>query len=100
MSYFLCRLIASRPSFPADMTPAERETMQKHAAYWRELLAQEKAIAFGPVADPKGVWGLGIVNVRDEQELGELLARDPALAIGMRWEKLPMLSLVYGGKPG
>ena len=93
-SHFLCRLIGPRPSFPADMSKAEAEVMQKHAAYWRELLAQGKAIAFGPVADPKGPWGLGLVAVRDEQELRELQARDPALALGMRYENLPMLALV------
>ena len=71
MSHYLCRLLGPRPTFPGDMTAAEREAMQRHAAYWRELLAQGKAIAFGPVADPKGVWGLGLVSVRDEAELRE-----------------------------
>jgi uncharacterized protein YciI len=93
-SHFLCRLIAPRPTFPADMTKAEAEVMQKHAAYWRELLAQGKAIAFGPVADPKGAWGLGIVTVRDEAELRELQRADPALQLGMRYEHLPMLAVV------
>jgi uncharacterized protein len=94
MSHYLCRLLGPRPTFPGDMTPAEREAMQRHAAYWRELLAQGKAIAFGPVADPKGVWGLGLVSVRDEAELRELQAKDPALGIGLRYENLPMLALV------
>jgi alkylation response protein AidB-like acyl-CoA dehydrogenase len=91
---FFCRLLPPRPSFAADMTSAERELMQRHAAYWRELLAQGKAIAFGPVADPKGAWGLGLLAVRDEHELRELQANDPALALGMRYDNLPMPALV------
>jgi hypothetical protein len=94
MSYFFCRLIPPRASFMVDMTPGERDVMQRHAAYWRELLGQGKVIAFGPVADPKGAWGLGIVSVRDEQELRELQAKDPALGLGMRYESLPMPAVV------
>ena len=93
-SHFLCRLIPPRPTFPADMTSAEAAVMQRHAAYWRELLAQGKAIAFGPVADPKGAWGLGLVRAGDEAELRELQSKDPALELGMRYESLPMLALV------
>ena len=79
------------------MTKSEAEVMQKHAAYWRELLAKGKAIAFGPVAEPKGGWGVGIVAVNDEQELRELQANDPAilLKLGMRYESLPMPAVVH-----
>ena len=95
--YFLCRLIAPRPTFPADMTPAEAEAMKKHAAYWSGLLERRSAIAFGPVADPKGAWGLGIVNVRDEAELRELQDNDPAIraGVGLKYEAYPMPRLVH-----
>ena len=34
--------------------------------YAAEMTAAEgKVIAFGPVMDPKGPWGVGIVSVRD-----------------------------------
>lgn len=38
MNYFLCKLIPPRLSFPADMTPAERQLMQEHAVFWRGLI--------------------------------------------------------------
>ncbi len=64
--YFLCRLIPPRPGFAQDMTPAEGEAMKRHAAYWAGLLAKKSVIAFGPVADPRGVWGLGLVHGEGE----------------------------------
>ena len=96
--YFLCRLIAPRPTFATDMTPAEAEAMKKHAAYWTALLEKKCAIAFGPVMDPKGAWGLGLVHVRDEAELRRLQDDDPAIraGIGLRYEALPMPRLVHG----
>jgi hypothetical protein len=38
--------------------------------------------------DPKGPWGAGIVSVRDESELRELQANDPAIRaqIGLAYE--------------
>jgi uncharacterized protein YciI len=95
--YFLCRLIPPRSTFPADITAAEAETMKQHVVYWTGLLAKKSVIAFGPVADPKGTWGMGIVDVRDETELRELQENDPARRIGMKYEAYPMPRLVHAG---
>jgi len=96
--YFLCRLIPPRPSFPYDMSEKEREAMNSHAAYWQALAASGTALAFGPVGDPKGAWGVGIVVVDDESELRSLQTEDPVIraGIGMTYEALPMPSLVLG----
>lgn len=90
---FLCRLLPPRASFPSDITPAEAETMQRHVAYWTALLDTGRAVAFGPVADPAGAWGLGLVTVADEAELRALRDADPALELGMRyeWHRMPRL---------
>ena len=97
--YFLCRLVPPRPTFAADMNREEADAMKRHASYWRELVAKEKAIVFGPVADPKGVWGVGIVAVEDEGEVNDLQAQDPAIRakIGLRYETHPMMNAVFGG---
>jgi len=39
------------------MTDEERAIMNEHVAYWTELLKQGKVYAFGPVMDPKGIYG-------------------------------------------
>jgi uncharacterized protein YndB with AHSA1/START domain len=95
--FFLCRLLPSRPTFMLDMTADERAVMQAHATYWRGKLAEGHVIAFGPVADPAGGFGVGIVAVRDEAELRTFQSEDPAIesGIGLRYEALPMLTAVY-----
>jgi uncharacterized protein YndB with AHSA1/START domain len=94
--FFLCKLYGPRPSFPADMTGAEGRAMHEHVAYWHRLLGEGTAIVFGPVADPTGVWGLGVVEVPDEAALAALAAADPTVrsGLGFRLETLPMLQAV------
>ena len=79
------------------MSEPEREAMTAHAAYWRGKLADGVAIAFGPVADPSGGWGVGLVAVADEATLRAFQHDDPAIRadIGLRYEALPMPRVVY-----
>ena len=97
--FFFCRLVPPRPSFAMDMTPDERAAMQRHVGYWMALLERGSAIVFGPVADPAGPWGLGVVRVRAGETLAGLVDADPAIlaGIGLRYETLPMLSAVARG---
>ena len=94
--YVFCRLVPPRPSFAMDMTPDERAAMLRHVGYWTALLERGTAIVFGPVADPAGPWGLGIVRVREGESLEALVGADPAIlaGIGLRYETLPMLRAV------
>jgi uncharacterized protein YciI len=90
--FFLMRLIPPRPTFPQDMSDAERQVMQAHVAYWAERVKEGRMIVFGPVADPSGPWGVGILRVKDEAEAHALKDQDPAVvaALGFRYEVLPM----------
>lgn len=67
-----------RPTFMQDMTDVERGIMQKHIAYWNNLMAEGKVLAFGPVLDPNGVYGLGIVEVENEDQVKAIISNDPA----------------------
>jgi uncharacterized protein YndB with AHSA1/START domain len=93
---FLCRLIPPRPTFMQDMTSDERAIMQAHGQYWHRKLAEGVAIAFGPVADPAGGWGLGIVEARDDAELQAFQSADSAIVSGrgFRYESLPFAQFV------
>jgi uncharacterized protein YndB with AHSA1/START domain len=95
-TYFV-RLIPPRPTFAQDMNADERAMMMEHVAYWRGKLADGAAIAFGPVLDPAGGWGLGLVRVRDEAELRAFQDGDPAIRSGrgFRYETLPLARLVH-----
>jgi len=96
--YFFCRLIGPRPTFAFDMNDEERKMMGEHAKYWRDKLEQGKAVVFGPVHDPAGPWGLGVVRVADEAELRAFEAGDPVISSGrgFRYEVMTMMAAVHG----
>jgi uncharacterized protein len=82
MSTFVFRLLASRPTFAVDMSAGEREIMGRHAAYWRPYIDAGQMVVFGPVLDDTGSWGLGVIEVEDEDELRAFASRDPAVTSG------------------
>lgn len=86
--YFL-KLNPPRPTFMMDMTPDEKAIMQKHVGYWNDLLNSGIAIVFGPVMDPKGGHGVGVVSVESEDHLKDIIAKDPANGLN-RYEYYPM----------
>ena len=70
MKYFLSKLLLPpRPTFPQDMTEAERELMQEHINYWKTLVDKRIAVIFDPVADSRGIRGLVIIETKEEQDL-------------------------------
>ena len=94
--FFLTRLIPPRPDFPRTMSTEEAAAMAKHAAYCRGLLASGQAVVFGPVADPAGVWGLGVVKAADEAAAMAITDADPVIrsGLGLRYEVVPMISAI------
>ena len=96
MGGFVLRLIGPRPTFPGDMTAAEAELMGQHSAYWRELTRAGTAVAFGPVLDPTGVYGLAVVRAIDELEARGVADADPVIRAeaGFTFEIAPMMALV------
>jgi uncharacterized protein YciI len=94
---FFFRLIPPRPDFAQTMTDAEQQVMQQHQAFWRELLAEGRVVVYGPVADPEGVWGLGVVRAQSRVEVIEYGNVDPAVASGlMTFETFQIM----GGRTG
>jgi uncharacterized protein (DUF302 family) len=93
--YFFVRTSNPRPSFHRDMTDGERSTMTTHVEYWTERAAEGISIVFGPVADPKGAYGIGVYKVEDAEEMQTLLDRDPAAGL-LQFESTPMAAAVIG----
>jgi uncharacterized protein len=82
MQHFFYKLTPPRPTFPMDMSSREGAIMEEHFTYWRSLLADQKAIVYGPVMDPSGAYGVAVLEVESEalaQEIGE---NDPAIRAG------------------
>jgi uncharacterized protein len=96
MRGFLFRLIPTRPDFAFTLTDEERAAMAEHFAYWSGLLERGQAVAFGPVNDPSGPYGLGIVLAANIEEAEVFRDGDPVISppLGFRTEIVPMLSLV------
>lgn len=80
--HFLIKLIPPRPSFAQDMTNEERQLMQQHVAYWTQLAETGVALLFGPVSDPAGSYGIGVVAVEREEQVAVLTANDPVNTSG------------------
>ncbi len=96
MRGFVFRLIPGRPDFTSTMTDQEKVAMGAHAVYWSGLLERGSVVAFGPVNDPAGAYGIGIVLARDFAEAEALRDGDPAVhpPLAFRTEISPMSSLV------
>ena len=96
MRGFVFRLLGPRPTFPDDMTPEEADLMGQHSAYWRDLTWAGTAVAFGPVLDPGGAYGLGVVRADDEAAARVIADADPVVSadMGFRVEIAPMMTLV------
>jgi uncharacterized protein len=80
--HFLIKLIPPRPSFALDMTNEEKRLMQEHVVYWTGLADNGVALLFGPVLDPAGSYGIGVLEVQYEEELKVLIANDPVTKSG------------------
>ena len=91
--YFALYLLPSRPDFAMTMSDEEHGIMMKHITYWTELMNQGKVLAFGPVMDPKEIYGLGIISADSEDEVKDFIANDPAAQIN-RYEYFPMRAVV------
>ncbi len=96
MSGYLFKLVPPRPDFAFTMSDDEKATMLEHVRYWGELASAGKTVAFGPVNDPAGGYGVGIVLAEKLQDAERLRDGDPAMrsSHGFRTEIFPMLSLV------
>jgi len=91
---FLFRLIPPRPDFAQTMTAEEQSAMAGHMEYWQQLLRDGKVVVYGPVADPEGVWGLGVLRAADRAEVLAIAERDPAVTAGTNTFEL---SEIMGG---
>jgi uncharacterized protein YciI len=92
MPHFLYRLIPPRPTFPGDMTEEEGAVMQEHFGYWAGLIEERRAVAYGPVMDPAGTYGIAVLEVDDEGAARSMAEEDPAITAnaGFAFEVHPM----------
>ena len=92
---FAVKLLPPRADFAQTMTEDERVIMQQHAAYLESDMDKGIVQVFGPVLDPTGAYGFGIVSVDGEEEVKEFVSNDPALKINTA-QYYPMMATFPG----
>jgi uncharacterized protein len=92
MPYFFVKLVAPRETFAMDMSAVETATMEKHSEYWNKHLGWGNVIVFGPVFDPTGTYGIGVIVAPNEAGARAFMAGDPVMKanIGFDCEIYPM----------
>ena len=93
--HFFVKLIPPRPTFTEDITAEERSIMNKHIVYWREKMDKGMVIVFGPVFDPKGGYGMGIIEADSEDDAKDFAEGNPAGLAGLvTYEIYPMKAVM------
>ena len=66
--------------------------MRDHGEYWMQRVATGQVVTFGFVADPKGGYGIGVVEFDSEGDVQAFTSRDPTIQAeqGFQFEILPM----------
>ena len=88
---FFFRLIPPRPTFADDMDDDEQELMRQHASYVQECFNEGFVLAYGPVHEPDGSFGLALLEVNDHAEAVRFGDNDPTVLAGLnRYTIAPM----------
>ena len=91
MPQFMFKLIAPRSTFAMDMNEEEKKLMQQHAIFWNDLLVKGTALVYGPVLDPKGAYGLAIIEADSEADAQAICKSDPTIKASLHtYELHPM----------
>ncbi len=83
MAHFFFKLIPPRPTFAQDMSDEERGMMGEHAAYVRSLFDKGTVLAYGPVFDADGSFGIGLLETETLQQAQQLADNDPTVKSGL-----------------
>ena len=95
MPQFMFKLIAPRSTFAMDMNEEEKKLMQQHAIFWNDLLAKGTALVYGPVLDPKGAYGLAIIEANSVEEALAICTNDPTIIARLHtYELHPMHAFI------
>jgi uncharacterized protein YciI len=90
---FFLKLVPPRPTFANDMTSDEQKLMEQHAAYWAEQFKTGSVLIIGPVLDPKGAFGMAVLETATEEEARTLAMNDPSVKAGLNKVELSPMKL-------
>jgi uncharacterized protein YciI len=79
MPHYFLKLIAPRSTFAMDMDAQKKALMVEHFGYWKDKLDSGEVLIFGPVLDPKGPYGVGVIEAVDEAAARAFADADPVI---------------------
>ena len=88
---FISLIRPKRQNFLTTMTPAEQVTMDQHAEYVRDMIAQGQILLNG--CAPDGTIGVLIYRVYSAIEARRLFYSDPAVIAGIGYPELYPLTI-------
>jgi uncharacterized protein YciI len=96
---FLLRIEPVRKDFTLqNMNDDERRIAGEHFAYLKSLFDQGRLAFAGQVLDPKGLWGIIVVNAPDQEAATALLNGDPTIKSKIfRGEVIPFRTVFERG---
>ncbi len=83
MSLFFFRLTPPRADFAQTMTPDGTAGDGGPPGILAAAAADGRVVVYGPVADPEGVWGLGVLRAADRAEVLAIAENDPSVTAGV-----------------
>ena len=72
----------------------ERDMLEAHWAYLRQLHAEGKLVVAGPSWVGDDPFGIGVMDVREREEVEAILAEDPAITSGAMHAEIRPLRIV------
>jgi hypothetical protein len=69
--------------------------MQRHGAFWTDLVNRRIAVVCGPALDPGGIFGIGVIEAEDESVLHAMLESAPGKGL-LAYEIQPMRAVHAG----
>lgn len=73
------RIVPPRARSLPHMRPDELVVIDEHVTYWADLLERGHVLAFGPVADETGNYGVGVIRAESPEQARAIADGDPAV---------------------
>jgi uncharacterized protein YciI len=79
MNTYFFRLVPPRAMSLPHMPEHELVVIAEHVAYWADLMQRGHVLAFGPVADETGNYGVGVIRAESPEQARMIADEDPAV---------------------
>jgi uncharacterized protein YciI len=98
MRTWFIRLIPPRPNFDKTLSESEEAIMKQHFVYLKELFEKGVCIFAGPVLNPRGVYGVLVIEAASEDEARAIAAADPSVKAGVNRIEVAEMRVAFLGK--